>query len=221
MGELKRIWGKPGIDPATGKPTRSIAIGGPMPEIVVGGPGDDVLYGMDGDDFLWGGPGHDRLYGGSGGDFFGFIDSISGGDNGSATQRGGDEICDFSHAEGDHIDLSGILTNGATDKGNHVHYIGKEAFSGTAGEIRYDFVEDYGVKIFVDTNGDKTSDFWIGLLGVSSLDASDFLLTTTIFADTVFPHSHDSPIGIIERSQVPHVHSETSSTLVVSPPAFL
>lgn len=66
-------------------------------ELIKGLNGNDKLHGKGGDDILNGGRGSDDLYGGAGADTFVF------------TSRGGhDNIYDFSHKQGDKIDLSGV-----------------------------------------------------------------------------------------------------------------
>ena len=72
-------------------------IGGPFNMLVTGGPGADILLGAGGADTLDGGAGADTLTGGSGADTF--------------VLRPGahaDLITDFSHAQGDKIDLSAL-----------------------------------------------------------------------------------------------------------------
>jgi hypothetical protein len=59
--------------------------------------GDDALFGDAGNDFLNGSTGNDGLTGGTGADTFFY-----------AAGYGGDTIFDFSHAEGDKIDISSI-----------------------------------------------------------------------------------------------------------------
>jgi uncharacterized protein YkwD/Ca2+-binding RTX toxin-like protein len=66
-------------------------------EYIAGRRGADDLFGNGGNDILDGGRGADDLYGGAGADVFIF-----------AAQSGHDNIYDFSHAEGDKIDLSGV-----------------------------------------------------------------------------------------------------------------
>jgi Subtilase family/Tryptophan-rich Synechocystis species C-terminal domain/RTX calcium-binding nonapeptide repeat (4 copies) len=59
--------------------------------------GNDMIYGDAGNDFLNGSTGNDGLTGGTGADTFFY-----------ASGYGGDTIFDFSHAEGDKIDISSI-----------------------------------------------------------------------------------------------------------------
>jgi hypothetical protein len=53
--------------------------------------------------------------------------------------------------------------------------IGTDAFSSTAGELRYDF-QGGDCYLQVDTNGDAVSDYMIRLVGVTTLDSDFFFL---------------------------------------------
>jgi hypothetical protein len=84
------------------------------------------------------------------------------GDSGN-TRATADLISDFSHAENDKIDLSGL---GAS------RFIGADAFTGHAGEIRYE-----GTNVMVDLNGDRVTDFHL-IVNTNSIPlvANDFVL---------------------------------------------
>jgi len=69
--------------------------GGAGDDTLYGGPGNDTLFGDAGNDRLDGGPGNDTLTGGPGSDTFVY-------------ETGADTVTDFSHAEGDKIDLTAI-----------------------------------------------------------------------------------------------------------------
>lgn len=75
-------------------------IGNPDNDILNGGAGNDTLYGGFGDDILITGQGTDHLYGGDGSDTFRF--NVSDGFL--------DHIHDFSTAQNDRIDISGVLS---------------------------------------------------------------------------------------------------------------
>ena len=68
-----------------------------------GGDGNDIIYGQRGDDTLRGGAGNDVLFGGAGKDTFVW----------KSGDVGTDTIKDFSHAEGDKLDLSDLLPSDA------------------------------------------------------------------------------------------------------------
>jgi len=147
-----------------------------------GGGGNDILVGLAGADTLLGGAGADTLTGGLG------VDALSGGAGadkfmfagtdlvGSSEAAGNfDVIYDFSHADGDKIDLSGIDANTALAKDQAFTFIGSAAFHHTAGELRYE-AGSMGIYVLGDTNGDGVADFAIGLNQVASVIAGDFVL---------------------------------------------
>ena len=68
-------------------------------DLITGGAGGDKLEGGDGNDKLYGGDGRDRLIGGAGKDSFVFNTALN-----ASTNK--DVISDFSHSQGDRIQLS-------------------------------------------------------------------------------------------------------------------
>jgi Ca2+-binding RTX toxin-like protein len=137
-----------GNDVILGGDGRDILSGGSGNDRLDGGAGDDVLSGDDGNDTLIGGAGDDRLSGGSGLDVFKF-----------AELGGEDEITDFRKGQ-DKIDLSGIDANSGTAGDDAFVWIGRNAFTGTAGELRsYREGRDYFVA--GDVDGDGVADFVI------------------------------------------------------------
>jgi serralysin len=138
-----------------------------------GGSGSDKLYGRSGNDVLDGGAGNDKLYGeggkdlligGSGADIFVF--SASSHSRGSSA----DTIKDFRRGS-DHIDLRTIDANTKLAGNQAFTFIGKNAFHGKAGELRFADGVASG-----DTNGDKIADFAINVGGLSALSKGDFYL---------------------------------------------
>jgi serralysin len=130
-----------------------------------GGNGNDELYGADGNDRLYGGKGSDILTGDAGADTFIFTalsDSVAG------SKR--DVIADFNHSQGDQIDLSGIdaIKGGGDDA---FTFIGTDAFSDTAGELRFKNGVLYG-----DIDGDGKADIQIKVDHMSTMHQSDFIL---------------------------------------------
>jgi hypothetical protein len=95
-----------------------------------GGAGNDILIGGAGNDLLRGGRGADQLTGGGGADTFQFRSVL----DSPATQSGRDSILDF--ASGDVIDLAAIDANTKIDGDQAFTFIGSEAFSGSAGQLR-------------------------------------------------------------------------------------
>ncbi len=131
---------------------------------LTGSNGDNQLSGGAGNDVLMGGLGKDIFMGGDGADTFVFKslqDSAPGHE---------DQIVDFTSAQGDHIDLSGIDANTKVAGDQAFGYIGSAAFSDVAGQLRFadHFLEG-------DVNGDGTADFRIHV-NVASLTHSDFVL---------------------------------------------
>ena len=86
-----------------------------------------------------------------------------------------DVILDFSHAQGDRIDLSGIDANSGVAGDQAFSFIGSGAFTGVAGQLHYS-VAGGVTSITGDVNGDKVSDFQINLTGAIGLVAADFVL---------------------------------------------
>lgn len=145
-----------------------------------GGAGNDTLYGRAGDDVLSGGAGADTLDGGTG------KDTLSGGDgadhfNFSATgdSRVGanaDRVTDFSHAQGDIIDLSAIDADTGAAGDQAFTFIGTAGYSNHAGELRFASLSTTTTTIAGDIDGDGVSDFHITLTGRVGLVAADFVL---------------------------------------------
>ncbi|HEY0436227.1 MAG TPA: calcium-binding protein, partial [Phenylobacterium sp.] len=132
--------------------------------LITGNSGNNLLSGLGGADTLDGGAGADSLAGGLGADRFVFGDVAA-----------PDTITDFSHAQGDLIDLSAIDANSGLVGDQGFVFIGTAAFHGVAGELRYAQAGS-GVVVTGDLNGDGFADFTLNLSGVSSLVNSDFVL---------------------------------------------
>lgn len=149
-------------------------------DLLLGNEGDDSLIGGADNDVLVGGEGKDKMSGGTGADKFVFHGSGGGTHVDSALNASSsDVITDFSHAEGDKIDLSSIGLGGSLG-GNQTDtltftFIGRDGFSGTAGELHYGYNNGNTV-ISGDIDGDDDADFRIVLTGEHQLTASDFIL---------------------------------------------
>jgi Ca2+-binding RTX toxin-like protein len=135
-----------------------------------GGLGDDVLVGNVGDDVLIGGEGRDKLVGGGGGDIFRFDDGDS-----AAEAATSDVIAGFSGPAGDLIDLEAIDANAGTEGDDAFAFIGGDAFSGAAGELRATVFNGISY-VQGDVDGDRTADFYIRVDSAAPLAASDFIL---------------------------------------------
>lgn len=135
-----------------------------------GGEGNDVIVGGAGNDVLEGGAGADVLTGGAGADTFIFRGTDIDGNGGAP-----DVITDFSRVEKDRISLSMIDAKSATDADDGFKFIGTNAFSKQAGELRYS-VSNGDSYVSGDTNGDGIADFTIIVKNMAALQVSDFLL---------------------------------------------
>ncbi|MDB5430609.1 MAG: hypothetical protein JWP35_1725 [Caulobacter sp.] len=150
--------------------------GNALINIMTGSGGADTFYGMDGNDKLNGGAGNDVLVGGNG------ADTLTGGlgadafvfnSTAESLTTGADTIADFSHAQGDYIDLSAIDANTTTGADDAFSFIGTANFSHHAGELRYQTANGTTI-VYGDTDGNGVADFAIKLLGGPVLSADDF-----------------------------------------------
>jgi Ca2+-binding RTX toxin-like protein len=172
--------------------------------VLEGGAGDDALFGDAGADELYGGADDDALAGGSGNDWMegGTGQDVLTGGLGADIVRGGlgadifdwnsvsesrpgyvnrDVVVDFEQGL-DRLDMRGIdavqtgglyamfdLVNEAFD------FVGRAAFGGEAGELRYQ--TSFGTTLVqVDVNGDRAADLEFEIAGLFSLTAADFML---------------------------------------------
>jgi Ca2+-binding RTX toxin-like protein len=133
-------------------------------ESVVGSAASDTITGYTGANGLWGMDGNDVLTGGGGADAF-LYNTIA---DSSVAGSGRDSINDFSHAEGDKIDLSAIDADG--NAGN-----GDTAFTGAGHELRVVAVTG-GQMVLADVNGDKVADMQINVVSAAALVSGDFVL---------------------------------------------
>lgn len=140
------------IENAIGGQGRDLITGNDVDNMLDGQAGDDVIFGGLGDDLIIGGLGADEMSGDDGADTFQFDDLEM-----------GDLITDFDGSEGDMIDLSGF----ADDIGSDLTFIADAAFSGAAGEVRYE-----GGVLSMDANGDGAADFMVTLSNNADVDAS-------------------------------------------------
>ncbi|QRM28718.1 M10 family metallopeptidase C-terminal domain-containing protein [Microvirga sp. VF16] len=135
--------------------------------------GKDTLYGRSGNDVIEGGSGSDKLCGQSG------KDTLTGGSGADAfifqavsdSRRSViDTITDFRRGS-DHIDLRSIDAKTSATGNQAFTFIGKNAFHGKSGELRF----ADGI-VSGDVNGDKSADFKINVAALSALSKSDFYL---------------------------------------------
>lgn len=145
-------------------------LGSAYNDTITGNAAANALWGMAGNDVLVGGAGADALKGGAGADRF-VYQAVS-----DSTAAARDSINDFSHAEGDRVDLSAIDADGNAANGNTAFsFLGGGAFTGAGHELRA--VASGGVQLVqADLNGDKVADMVIAVTSVTTLVASDFVL---------------------------------------------
>lgn len=144
----------------TGNQQDNTLVGNASANVLSGGQGKDVLLGLGGSD---------TLRGGMGADTFSFAHVSFDLAAGSAATA--DRILDFSHAEGDRIDLAPIGVAG----GPALSFIGTAAFSGAAGEVRQE-ASGADTLLSIDLDGNGSADQFIVLSGAQTLVAADFIL---------------------------------------------
>jgi len=144
--------------------------GGPANDAFVGGAGDDTMYGLGGMDWLEGGLGADTMRGGPGNDLFVYQSA------GESTAAKTDHILDFEYVS-DHIDLTRIDANTSAAGDQAFTFIGSDAFSHTAGELR---AYQSGASWFVegDVDGDGVVDLVVQVDTAAghAIITNDFLL---------------------------------------------
>ncbi|AQR72373.1 calcium-binding protein [Sphingomonas sp. LM7] len=127
--------------------------------------GTDSLNGLDGADVIDGGAGQDMLTGGAGADVFRFSAAAH------SSAGAADRIADFATGL-DKIDLSAIDARPGTAGDDAFAFIGSEAFSGVAGQLRV-HVSGGDAHIYGDLDGNGVADFEIVING-SAPAATDF-----------------------------------------------
>ena len=132
--------------------------------------GADELLGKGGNDLLVGGKGGDVLTGGAGGDTFDF-NKLS--DSRAGRVGAADAIGDFEGP--DVIDLQEIDADTGSAGNQAFSFIGKDAFSGTAGELRFE-VSGILTQVLGDVDGNGKADLQITLTDPIDLSGGDFVL---------------------------------------------
>lgn len=153
--------------PSSGE-SGNLVVGTDLGDTLQGLDAAELLIGLKGVDRITGGGGRDVQVGGRGADSFIFrsvSDSLTGADR-------RDLISDFQGREqGDRIDMQAIDANSLRDGDQAFRWIKGAAFSGVAGQLRY----EAGV-LSADVNGDRQADMEITLLGAPALLAGDLRL---------------------------------------------
>lgn len=160
------IRGQGGHDQIYGGDGADSLDGGKENDSLFGGSGNDTILGGAGSDRLLGGLGRDSLTGGAGADDF-IYRRINETGKTSATR---DVITDFQRGI-DEIDLRAIDANSTRTGNQAFNFTGSEAFTGTAGQLRF-----ANGLVSGDVNGDRIVDFTIAVNGVNALAAGDFIL---------------------------------------------
>ncbi len=139
-------------------------------ETLNGGDGNDTMYWGK---FMDGGNGNDRLVsgfyssfltGGAGADIF-VYDPV----NDHRDLRGFDTITDFSHVQGDKIDIHAMMNGGS--------FLGYGEYNAAVSAVQVKLVAMAGYQsLEFDTNGDHISDYVEHVIGTTPLVAADFIL---------------------------------------------
>lgn len=182
-----KLDGQSGNDKLIGNSGKDVLLGRSGADKIFAGVGNDTLYGGGGTDILKGGAGQDKIDGGYGNDKLygaGGADILRGGQGAdvfyfkavsdSASGSGKtDTITDFSSV--DLINLRGIDGDDSIAGNQHLTFIGRNRFSGDAGEVR--FVHDGDdLRVLINNDADGKADMEFRLLDANSLSQSDFLL---------------------------------------------
>jgi Ca2+-binding RTX toxin-like protein len=137
-------------------------------DALTGNAAANTLNGAAGNDTLVGNGGVDVLLGGAGLDRFVFA-AVS--DSG-ITAGTRDTISDFTHGQGDLIDISALDANASLAGNQAFTFIGSAAFAGDAtGQLRYEL----GV-LYASTDADSDAEFSLALTGAPALVVGDFVL---------------------------------------------
>ncbi len=144
----------------TGSAFNDTLSGGATANTIAGGDGGDRITGSGGADVLWGGNGADTFI------YAAAADS-------TVSVAGQDQVMDFSHTDGDLIDLSAIDSNSTVIGDQAFTLVG--AFGHHAGEL-IALTKAGGFLVEGDTNGDGLADFAITVLTTQPLVSTDFIL---------------------------------------------
>jgi Ca2+-binding RTX toxin-like protein len=143
--------------------------GNNLANVLTGNAGVNKLSGAAGNDRLTGGLGQDSLTGGAGRDVFVFDDRDT-----SASKSRADYILDFSHRQGDRIDLRAIDANTRKRGDQNFSFIGTKAFS-KAGEVRIEKTKSV-TYVSLNTDSDKAAEAVIKIKGALDLQKGWFVL---------------------------------------------
>ncbi|MCF3639361.1 hypothetical protein LXM94_05205 [Rhizobium sp. TRM95111] len=174
------VFGGDGIDTLKGGNFKDFFDGGAGDDIMNGallhdtldgGAGNDTIKGGKGKDTLIGGLDKDILTGGLGRDLFVF-ETINDSKQVPA-QR--DLITDFFRGQADKIDLSLIDASTSTAGDQAFTFLGKDAFSGEEGQVRYKIVGGQ-TRVLADLDGDEVADLVFSIDKAFDIKETDFIL---------------------------------------------
>jgi Ca2+-binding RTX toxin-like protein len=141
---------------------------------LAGSDGADRLAGFAGNDTLTGGTGADTMTGGDGTDTFSYA-SFARANESPTGFFVRDVINDFSHAQGDVIDLHLLDASPSNPAIDAFEFLGKGPTIDAPGQIEYVF-ENNTTVVRINTEGSNAPEMEIQLQGTIDLVASDFLL---------------------------------------------
>jgi Ca2+-binding RTX toxin-like protein len=155
----------------TGNGLAQILAGNGFGNLLAGAGGNDSLYASAGGDSLDGGADADSLFGGDDADDF-IYDAVS---DSTVALAGQDRIGDFSHAQGDRIDVSGIdaIAGGGEDA---FSFVPGGAFTNVAGQLIARALSGTVYSVEGDIDGNGSADFAIRVVSATVLEQADFVL---------------------------------------------
>jgi hypothetical protein len=165
--------GGPSVAPTksmTGTRYNDTLTGNALDNQLNGAGGNDKIKGVAGNDVIIGGHGADRLWGGTGNDRFDF-NAVSE----SAWKSGMRDVLEDFRPDIDKIDLRTIDANTLVSGNQAFSWIGSNALSGSAGEVRMQ-TSSAGTYISADVNGNGRADFGFLIKGTQNIDWADFLM---------------------------------------------
>lgn len=163
-----RLNGNSGEDQLDGGEGNDTLFGGTEDDVLNGGAGDDTLNGGSESDWLVGGAGADILTGGTEWDVFSYL-ALS-----DSTLAAQDIIKDFSHAQGDIIDLAALDADAATAGDQAFTLV--NSFSNVAGQLVATKTAFNKYLVQADVDGNGTADFVLTVISKTALISEDFIL---------------------------------------------
>ncbi|WP_342237305.1 calcium-binding protein [Inquilinus sp. OTU3971] len=181
LGAINVLEGMGGDDVATGADYFDAFYGGDGNDLLVGAGYNDQLMGDAGDDTIVGGTGNDNLYGddlydATGADRFVYTSLADTTVTTDANLR--EKILDFSHAEGDVVDLGAIDADGDAANGDTAFTIvAGTTYTGAGAELLLTPVgTGRSFLVRADVDGDRRTDFLVQIVTDAPLTAADFVL---------------------------------------------